>query len=187
MAWYKPWTWGDESESAVKKRDDLNLQGQSSSNFAGASEGRFGELGSQLSGEAQYLRDVARGGQSVSAEQLRQALGQNLSAQRSMAASAAPRDSTMAALMASRNAMQLGSGLAGQQALAGMQERQAAQRALMEALMQQRQQELQAALGGRQTAVGAYGGVTPEGSFIDKWAGPIMGAATIATGGGRQR
>jgi hypothetical protein len=70
--------------------------------------------------------------------------------------------------------------MAGQQAIAGLQERQQAQQALAQMLMQQRQQELQAALGSRQNAISAYGGVTPEGSFLDKWGGAISGAAAIA-------
>jgi hypothetical protein len=45
-------------------------------------------------------------------------------------------------------------------------------------ILKQRQQDAQVALGSRQNAVGAYGGVTPDKSFIEKY-GPM-----IATGAG---
>lgn len=167
-----------------EQRRGLFGQAQASSGFADQGQQQFSVLGGQLGTSAQDLRDIASGKVSVSAEQLRQALGQNMSAQRSMAASASPQNAQMAALMASRNAMSAGAGLAGQQALAGIQERQAAQQALAQLLLQQRQQELQAALGGRQTAVAGYGGATPGQSFMDQWAGPIMGGLSLATGGG---
>ncbi len=169
-----------------EQRAGLTNQAQASGQFANLGERNFAGLGTQLGRESDYMRDIARGNQSVSAEQLRQALGQNLSAQQSMAASASPQNASMAALMASRNAMQLGSGLAGQQAVAGMQERQAAQQALAQMLLQQRQQELQAATQGRQTAVAGYSGITPGQSTLDQIAGPIAGAASLFTGGGRK-
>ena len=193
MSWYDPTSWSaGDLPGATTIRNMFSRPGESeqragltgtaerSNAFADQGQQQYGVLGAQLGGEAGYLRDVARGGQSVSAEQLRQALGQNVSAQQSMAAGAAPQNQAMAALMASRNAMQLGSGLAGQQAVAGMQERQQAQQALMQALLQQRQQEMQAALQGRQTAVAGYGGITPGKSSVEQVAGPIMSAAQMA-------
>jgi hypothetical protein len=66
----------------------------------------------------------------------------------------------------------MGAGLAGQQAVAGIQERQAAQNALNQMLMRQRQQELQAALQSRQTAMG----INPQGpTGTEKQAGAIEG------------
>jgi hypothetical protein len=167
-----------------EQRQGLTDQSGRASSFAGYGEGEFGRLSGELAGETGYLRDIARGKESVTAEQLRQSLQQNLAAQQSMAAGASPQNASMAALMASRNAMQLGSGLAGQQAVAGMQERQAAQNALAQLLLQQRQQGLQAALGSRETAIGALGAITPGQSTLDQWAGPIMGGLGLATGGG---
>jgi len=167
-----------------QQRAGLMQQGAASGNFADMGERLFGLGSGELAAETGYMRDLARGRQSVSAEQLRQALGQNVAAQSSMAAGAAPQNQAMAALQASRNAMQLGSGLAGQQALAGIQERQAAQQALAQMLIAQRQQDLQAALGGRQTAVAGYGGITPGQSTLEKWSGPIMGGLQLAAGGG---
>lgn len=160
----------------------LDQSGQAG-DFANRGEAGFGAIGGQLGGEAEYMRRVARGQESVSAEQLRQAAQQNVGAQQSMAASAAPNNSAMAGLMASRNAMQIGSGLAGQQAVAGIQERQAAQQRLADMLLQQRQQELQAALQSRQNAMSGLGQIQPGQSWLDKWAGPIGSAAGLNTGG----
>lgn len=167
-----------------EQRQGLTSQSGKASSFAGYGEGEFGRLSGELAGETGYLRDIARGKQSVTAEQLRQSLQQNLAAQQSMAAGASPQNASMAALQASRNAMQLGSGLAGQQAVAGMQERQAAQNALAQLLLQQRQQGLSAALGGRQMAIGALGSITPGQSTLDQLAGPLLGGLGLATGGG---
>lgn len=124
------------------------------------------ELGTQLNGETDYLRRIARGQESVSAMQLRDALARTNAQQASMAAAAAPRDSTMAALMASRNAMQASSGLAGQQAIAGIQERQAAQSQLVDALLRQRQQD-----------IGGGGPTTP--TWLERWGPAIQSGLTI--------
>lgn len=82
-------------------------------------QGTYGSLGDAMN----YQRGLMTGQNSVSAEQLRQSLGQSLAAQQSMAAGAAPQNAAMAARTAARNQAMLGSGLAGQQALAGLQER----------------------------------------------------------------
>lgn len=167
----------------AEQRKGLMGQGIEAGNFAGVGEGGFGALGDQLGGEYGYLRDVARGGQSVSAEQLRQGLQQQQAQQQSMAASgpasAAPMNARTAMLGAGRAA----SAMAGNQAVAGIQERQAAQGALMQALLQQRQQELQAALGSRQNAISGYGGITPGASLMDTFAGPVMGGLQTYLGG----
>lgn len=167
-----------------QQRDGLLGQGSASANFAGQGERGFGALGQQLGGEADYLRRTARGENSVSAEQLRQALQRNVSGQQAMAASAAPRDAAMAGIVGSRNAMQAGSAMAGQQALAGIEERNAAQQALMRALLEQRQQEMQAALQGRQNATGAYQAATPGASLFDTLGGAVMGAGQLYAMGG---
>jgi cytochrome c556 len=127
-------------------------------------QARRDALGKQLTAEAEYLRRIARGQESVSAEQLRQGLQQNIAAQQSMAQGASPQNSAMAQIQASRNAMSLGAGLAGQQALAGIQERQAAQAALMQALLGQRQQEMQA---------------TPAPTWLEQWGPAIQGGAQL--------
>jgi hypothetical protein len=164
-------TLGDRDEGADMQRQQLGQIGQDSSDFANQSQGKFGTLGNEAGVQRKRLNDIATGKDSISSEQLRQGLQQNLSAQRSMAASAAPRDSAMAGRTAAMNAGRMGAGMSGQAAMAGMQERRDANSALANLLMQQRQQELQATLGGRQTAVGAYQGMTPEGTFMDKYSG----------------
>jgi hypothetical protein len=59
-----------------------------------------------------------------------------------------------------------------------MQEKMAAQKALSDAILAQRQQEMQTALGARQTAISAYGGTTPEGSWLDKYGNAVIGGAS---------
>jgi hypothetical protein len=127
-------------------------------------------------GALDYLQGQARGENSVSAEQLRQALQQNLAAQRSMAASASPQNAAMAARTAAIQSGRLGAGLAGQQAVAGLAERNQAQQAYAQSLGQMRGQDLQAALGSRQTAVGANGAGqvgAPEKSLLEQY-GPAV-------------
>ena len=188
MAWYKPWTWGDESESKVQQREDLNRQGGLASHFAGQGQRGFGQLGQEAASLRDLVSQQAQGRNLVSGEMLRQGLQQNLGAQRSMAASAAPQNQAMAARTAATQMGRLGAGMSGQAALAGMQEQQAAQRTLAELILQQRQQELNAALGGRQGAIGAYTGVTPEGTALEKMQPLInagIGAAGIIAGRGK--
>lgn len=132
----------------------------------------YNRLGGALDQQAAYMQRIARGEESVSAEQLRQGLQQNISAQQSMAAGAAPRNSAMAGLMASRNAMNLGAGMAGQQAMAGIQERQAAQNALSQMLLQQRGQAVQAGSSG-------FGQAPVQPSWLERYGQPIAAGATL--------
>lgn len=177
-----PWDWGDESESQQQQRDNLNYQGQTASDFAGQ-----GQLGyAALSGEGRdargMLRDRAMGRDSLSAEQLRQGLQQQQAQFQSMAAggpaSAAPMNARTAMLAGGR----AGSAMAGNAAMAGIAERQAALNAWNQAVLGARGQDAQVALGSRQNAIGAYGGVNPEGSFLDKWGNAAMGAGQLAAG-----
>jgi hypothetical protein len=175
MSWYNPLSWGDESDSTKQKRNDLNEQGQAAGNFAGQGEWNYGALTNEATAARDQLRRLAEGKDSVSAEQLRQGMQQNVNAQRSMAASAAPQNSAMAARNAAVQMGRAGAGLAGQQAVAGLQERQNASQLYNQMLLQQRGQDLQAALGSRQNAISGYGGTTPEQSGIEKWANPVAG------------
>lgn len=175
----------DPGADAERKRKEM-LYGQAGRAGAFASRGErgFNQLGTQGNEALAGLRATAMGQNSVSAEQLRQGLAQNLANQQSMAAGASPNNAAMAARTAAIQSGRLGAGLAGQQAVAGLQERNQAQQqyaALLEAL---RQQELQAALQARQNALMGYGAQnagTPEKSFIEKWL-PVVedGAAAIA-------
>jgi hypothetical protein len=170
-----------EPESVKRQREDLRLQGASSSAFADKSQGQFGALGNEAAQGRDYLRRIAGGQQSISAEQLRQGLQQNMAGQRSMAAGASPGNAPMAARSAAMNMARMGSGLAGQQAVAGMQERQNAQKALQDSIMMQRQQELQASLQGRQNAISGFGGGTPEKSMLEQWQ-PVINMGIGAAG-----
>lgn len=148
-------------------------QGGLASSFAGQGEQGFRSLGDEAGMQRKYMEDIARGRESVSAGQLKDALGQNVAGQQAMAASARPGQGPMAARGAMMNAGRMGAGLAGQQATAGIQERQSAQNALNQMLMTQRQQELQAALQSRSTAMG----INPQGdSGVDKQMGAFTGA-----------
>lgn len=75
-------------------------------------------------GEA--LRRQMSGQDSISREQLRQDAGRNISMQQALAASAGPQNAAMAQRMASQNQGRINQGLAGQAAMAGIAERNAA-------------------------------------------------------------
>lgn len=180
MAWYNPFSWGDESQSSIDKRDDLNEQGSRSSNFADAGELGYGATGAEAQQARNYLRDLAQGKNSLASEQLRQGLQQQQAQQMSMAAGAPTGSGPMAARTAMMGMGRASSAMAGNAAMAGIAERAAAQKAWSDAILGARGQDLQASLGGRQNAIGAYSGVTPDKSFLDKWGGAILGGASIA-------
>lgn len=180
MSWYKPWTWGDESASTIKKRNDLDYQGQEASGFANEGQDAYTGLRAEQNAARQQLADQASGKISLSAEQLRQGLGQQVAQQRSLAAGAAPGNAAMAARQAAMNTARLGYGLSGAAATAGIQERMDASRAYNDAIARQRAMELQQALGSRQNATSAYGGVTPDKSTLDKWGNAIIGGVAAA-------
>ena len=184
MSWYKPWTWADESQSAGQQRKDLNVQGTSAGNFADQGEKGFGALGAEGAEARGYLRDLAMGKNSLSAEQLRQGLQQQLGMQQSMAAGAPSSSAPMAARTAMTGAGRASSAMAGNAAMAGIAERNAAQQAWNQAILGARGQDLQAALGSRQNAIGAYGAVTPDKSTLDKWGNAVTTAAGFGAGGG---
>ena len=167
----------DESASTKKKRSDLDETGLASNQFAEYNQGQYQALAGEAAAQRDALRRQASGQDSLSSEQLRQGLQQNLASQRSMAAGAAPQNAAMAARNAAMNMGRAASGMSGAAATAGIQERQAAQNALSQMILQQRGQDLQGALGSRQNAISGYGGITPEGSTLDKVA-PIIKAAS---------
>ncbi len=95
------------------------------------------------------LDDWASGKNSVAMEQLKQALGQNVAREQSFAATGRG-NQALQQRQASQNIGGLRSGLAGQGALAGLQERAMANQQLMQALMGLRGQEVQMKLPGAQ-------------------------------------
>lgn len=171
----------DESQSAIDQRQRLNEQGARAGGFANTGEFGYNEMGAEAAARRQHLERLASGQDSIAKEQLRQGLAQNMAQQRSMAASASPANAAMAARQASMNMGRATSGMAGQAVTAQLAERQAAEKALADMILRQREQDMNVALGSRRTAVDAYGNVKPEGSTLDKWGGAITGAATVAT------
>ena len=138
-----------------------NVTGQSGAagRFATQGEQGYGQMTGELDADREYLRRLRSGQNSVSAEQLRQGLQQNLAGQMSMAAGARPGMAPMAARTAAMQAARLGGGLAGQQALAGIAERNAAAAQLNQMNLQQRGQDMQVALGSRQNALNGFLGL----------------------------
>lgn len=176
MAWYNPFSWGDESDSTKEKRVDLNRQGDAAGHFANIGEVGYQGMTEEAAGLREALRRRAAGEGSLVKEQLRQGLGQQLAQQRSMAASASPVNSAMAARNAAINMGRASSAMSGQAAMSRLQEQRDAEDALAKAIYQQRQQDMQTALGSRQNANTAFGAVTPEGSTLDKLANPVSAA-----------
>jgi len=166
---------GAEDQSAIDKRNRLNEAAGQAGDFANYGQGGFMSLGTAADKARQNLADIASGKISYSGEQLRQGLQQNLATQRSLAASAAPGNAAMAARTAAIQGARLGAGVSGASAMAGIAERESAAKALQDAILQQRQQELQAALQSRGNQIQAYTGVTPDKSWIEKYGPAIQG------------
>ncbi len=167
------------SESDEEKMKRLNRVGSSAHRFGRDAAGNYRDLTGRLTGSLDSLQDLANGKNSVSALQLQQGLQQNLNTQRSMAAGASPNNAAMAARTAAMNMGRLGSGLAGQQALAGLQERNQAQQNYASLLGSARGQDMQGALGGYNAAVGAYGGGLngkSDPTLAQQWAPVVAGA-----------
>lgn len=156
----------DEADQRAKA-----LQAQRDA-FAAQARASYGDLTQRAGGSLDYLQGQAQGQNSVSAEQLRQALQQNQAAQLSMAAGASPHNAAMAARTASIQSGRLGAGLAGAQAQAGLQERNQAQQQYASLLQGLRGQDLSAATGSPYTAP------TPP-SMLDKY-GPALQAGLNA-------
>jgi hypothetical protein len=169
---------GDPSN---QDRSGLRGIGQDALGFAGQSRGNYTDDTNALAQQRNYLMGLASGKNSVSAEQLRQGLQQQLAQQRSMAASADPNNAAMAARNAAMNMGQASYGMAGQQAAAGLQERNQANEALAGLNLGARGQDVTGTLGGYNAATGAYG--TALGTPQKTAAGLIGGAAAGAAAG----
>jgi hypothetical protein len=173
----------DFGPSEQDKADKAALRDQvgAAGDFANLGQSGFTRLGAEGRMARNYLRDVAEGRNSVSAEQLRQGMQQNVAAQQSLAASASPANAAMAARTAANNAARVGYGMSGQQAVAGLQERQNAQQLLNQMITQQRQQDLQAALDSRQQAIGGLTGqVSQQKSALEKYGPTLAQLAALA-------
>jgi len=165
-----------------QNREALNNQVGAAGNFANQAQMGYNQLGQESASARQMLADQAAGKNSLSAEQLRQGLQQNLAAQRSMAASAGPANAAMAARTAATQAGRLGAGMSGQAAMAGIQERNQAAQLLNDQIARQRQMEMEAATQSRGQALQGIGTTFqhPQKSLIEKIGPAIGGAATLA-------
>lgn len=171
------------SDGDQAKMDRLNAVGEGAMGFAGQAQQNYGNLTGRLNGSLDALQALANGENSVSALQLQQAQQANLAQQRALAASASPQNQAMAARNAAMQMGQLGYGLAGQQALAGLAERNQAQQAYASLLGHARGQDLQGTLGGYGAASGAYGGGLNgqrDPTLAGQLSGAIAGGAKIA-------
>lgn len=178
-----------EKEMDEERRRRLLEAAAAGGGFADYGEGGFRSLGTEADNVRAMLQQHATGQQSFSRESLRQGLMQNQAAQRSFAAGASPQNASMMARTAMMNMSRQGSGMAGQASLADIAERQAFAKALADATMQQRQQELQAALGSRGNQINALAPqpMTPkEPTFGDRLlgAGGQIGAAAAGNPNG---
>lgn len=174
-----------DNEKATNAKNDANRQllqdtGTEANQFARSGQQNYGMMTAEAQRAREGLRRLASGQDSYSAEQLRQGLQQQYGQQRSMAASASPQNAAMAARTGAMNMGRAGSAMAGNAALAGIQERSAANNALMGSILQQRGQDSQVALGSRQNAVNAYGGVDPAQSYLDRYGNQIAGGLGAA-------
>lgn len=175
--WDNTFGGGEGDKQNQEDRARLREQVGAAGDFANQGQQGFAQTGAEAAQARGYLRDLAEGRNSVSAEQLRQGLQSNVAAQRAMAASASPANAAMAARTAANNAARLGYGMSGQQAIAGLQERQQAQQMLNQMILQQRQQELEAALQSRSNAINGMTGqvANPQKSWLEK-NGPALSA-----------
>lgn len=140
MSWWDNlWNGTDTSQlnNALGVTNNSNLPYQNATTLMNHDVGVANQFGQQqamqynqlaqdqaaIGSQQQYLTGLMQGKNSVSAEQLRQGLGQQLAQQQAMAAGASPNNSAMAARNAAMNMGQASYGMAGQQALAGLQER----------------------------------------------------------------
>ncbi len=178
MAWYNDWDDFKESAGNVYDRIRNNAPMRGEGEYAGVDRGNYNLPGyEQYAQSTQQFADTRGGGpfragqerlagrlermgtgqDSYSKEQLRQSMGRLQSQQMSMAAGAPSSQNALAQRLAMRNASRIGGGLAGEQALAGIQERNAANMALGGMLGQARGQDTQAYLGGTELGLRAAG------------------------------
>lgn len=180
-----------EKNNAYREEARTGLNQQAALNNALGNLGmqNYGASTAQMGQTTDYLGGLMRGQNSVAAEQLRQGLGQQLAAQRSMAASASPQNAAMAARTAAMQMGRLGAGMSGQAALAGLQERNQAAGQLGQLQLGMRGQDVNAALGGYGGATQAYGAMLAGPEYQNRLQGaqPLfgaLGAALKASGGG---
>ncbi len=168
---------GVGTEADMKKR--RIAAATSAEDFANQGQAGYGNMTGELDKQRQFFNDMMMGRNSVATEQLRQGLQQQQAMQQSMAAGASPQNAAMAARTA---AMQMGRnsmGMAGQAALAQLQERQMAADQLSKLNLGQRDQDINVGLGSRKNQLDALGTEKPKGP--SDWQ-KIAGAGAMAAG-----
>jgi hypothetical protein len=177
MSWYKPWTWGDESELLEGEAQRPGPPGPGGVGFANEGQDAYTGLRAEQnaarqqlaqSGERQDLAVVRAAASGPAAEPRRAALD---------AGERERRNAAMAARTGRAERARLGYGMSGQAATAGIQERMAGVAGVQR---RDRPSARDGAAAGARLATerdGAYGGITPDKSFIDKW-GPRSSAAS---------
>lgn len=175
-------TTSPDADLEAQRKRDLQGEAYAASGFAGTAQNNYNANTTNGQLALNQLQQRANGQNSLSAMQLQQGLQQNVAAQRAMAASASPANAAMAARTAAIQSGRLGAGLAGQQAIAGLQEQQQAQQQYSQLLQGLRGQDMQAALGARQAAITGYGASNagvPAPSFLQQY-GPMFQAGAQA-------
>lgn len=155
-------------------RSQLDQTGAGASGFAGQTQAGYNQNQAGINNTEGMLQGIASGQNSVSAEQLRQGLAQSQAQQMSAAASASPNNQAAASRNAMMNMGQQASGMMGQQAMAGLQERQNALNTLSQTQLGQSGQNMQGTLGGYGAANNAYG--TAVGNPQKTWGTMTQGA-----------
>lgn len=146
--------------SPKKQAEQGSLDAASAaSGFAGLGQQNYGAMTDRGNAYLDRLEGLASGRDSISAEQLRQGLQTQLAMQRSAGAGAAPQNAAMAARNAAMNMGRASSGMAGNAAMAGIAERNAASQALGQGILGMRGQDANVALGSRGNEVNAYGNI----------------------------
>ncbi len=139
-------------------RDAANQAGD----FANQGQAGYGGMTAEMAKDREALRALASGQNSIAAEQLRQGLGSQQAAQQSMAASASPQNAAMAARTAMNNMNRNAYGMAGNAAMAGIAERNAATQALAQMNLGQRGQDIDVGLGSRGNQMTGLGANKPD-------------------------
>lgn len=162
----------------------LAQQGGLAGQFADQAQRGYAAYGQQGQSALDGLRAQMQGQNSVSAEQLRQGLQQQLAQQRSFAAGGPPGSAAGRARTAAIQMGRASTAAAGQQAMAGIAERNQVTNQYGQLIGQLRGQDLSAATQSRQNALGGYGaGNTgaPQPSWIQQYGPAIAGGIAAAS------
>ncbi len=159
---FMQWAQQIRERGATGNKAQLQQASAAAGNFAGQGEAGYGGMTNELAQDRAALRALASGQNSLAAEQLRQGLGQQQAAQQSMAASASPQNAAMAARTAMNNMNRNAYGMAGNAAMAGIAERNAATQALAQMNLGQRGQDIEVGLGSRGNQMTGLGANKPE-------------------------